>query len=698
MEEELALPPEEARRQKICGLINLTSRCNQDCVFCCDGDIKGSGYHLTFEEAQAKIFELAAQGCDSITFIGGEPLLIKELPDLIRLTRGNGMRAGLTTNGTLLDEALLGRLVEAGLTSLEISVHSLQPELADRISRRPGTAEKQERALARLTELHSRPGAWPAPGVSVNFVLFSQNFRELPDFVRRIAGQYAFIDELFINFLDPIGYPAHDQSLVPRYRDVAETLGLALGLAALAGLPATVDTVPACVLGRHFLQFRAVNEKLRGVLYAKRTLRIENPNPDPDRSQYYRVNACHVCPVSGLCPGVNFRYLAIHGQGEFRPFDPGLLTQLHVPAGLDGAAVLNMLAVTGDHKCKRQKAKCKVQNGQASWLSATIRLRTRLRRDFGDHPPSHEASAGLRRPSAFAGRFGGTSSTITYDRRSTRFCMTALGTNGPERGEAADTGHRGVGGSLSGADGVAAAFSGSGSARTSEQAGNSPATPVHPAPLRAAALGAANCRGRRSSQRTDIVLTGLCNNHCRWCPCRSGGSRALGPGKLTRELTRLAAVGPKTILLTGGEPALHPGFLRIVQALAGAGHKVGFTTNGRLFSQAGRVAQVVAAGAAFVRLRLPAPWQTMDEATGIAGAAEQAREGLANLLACRSLFVEAEVGLPANMAFPALAATLTALAAAGVFRVRVVPERPLEAGALGDLAQIAAAEKLEIEA
>jgi hypothetical protein len=44
-----------------------------------------------------------------------------------------------------------------------------------------------------------------------------------------------------------------------------------------------------------------------------------------------------------------------------------------------------MLAVTGDHKCKRQNAKCKVQSGQASRLSATIRLRTRLRRDFGDH-------------------------------------------------------------------------------------------------------------------------------------------------------------------------------------------------------------------------------------------------------------------------------------------------------------------------
>jgi hypothetical protein len=62
-----------------------------------------------------------------------------------------------------------------------------------------------------------------------------------------------------------------------------------------------------------------------------------------------------------------------------------------------------MLAVTGDHKCKRQNAKCKVQSGQASWLSATI-----------DHRPS----------------------TITYDRRSTRFCLVfvLLLAAGPVRG------------------------------------------------------------------------------------------------------------------------------------------------------------------------------------------------------------------------------------------------------------------------
>jgi tetratricopeptide (TPR) repeat protein len=60
------------------------------------------------------------------------------------------------------------------------------------------------------------------------------------------------------------------------------------------------------------------------------------------------------------------------------------------PAG--GTAGLDLFAVTGEHECKRQDAKCKVQNGHASWLSATIRLRTRLRRDFVGHPPDRRST------------------------------------------------------------------------------------------------------------------------------------------------------------------------------------------------------------------------------------------------------------------------------------------------------------------
>jgi hypothetical protein len=97
---------------------------------------------------------------------------------------------------------------------------------------------------------------------------------------------------------------------------------------------------------------------------------------------------------------VSLKWWSQRGHREDYPIGCGY----RFPADGTWDGYLNMLALTGDHKCKRQNAKCKVQNGHASWLSATI---------------GH-------RPSAFAGRFGGTSSTITYDRRSPRSCLERL--------------------------------------------------------------------------------------------------------------------------------------------------------------------------------------------------------------------------------------------------------------------------------
>jgi len=312
--------------KQVCGLLNLTVRCNQNCLFCCDGDVKGSGYHLTTEEAKAKIEEIAAQGASSITFIGGEPLVRRNLAEFVGHARALNLRVGLTTNGTMLTRDHLDELVAAGLTSVEVSIHSFDPALADVITRGKKTAERQRAALDNLAR-------HPEVGLSINFVVFSMNYKELPSFATSVASDYPFADEFFINFLDPIGYPAHDHSLLPHYRDVQPLLMDALDTVREAGISFTVDSVPGCILGPYFLFLRATREKLRGVLYAKKTLRIRDSGPDPDLSQYYRVNSCFDCPVSGLCPGVNFRYLAIRGQSEFSPYPAALIESgdYHVP-------------------------------------------------------------------------------------------------------------------------------------------------------------------------------------------------------------------------------------------------------------------------------------------------------------------------------------------------------------------------------
>ncbi|OMP65750.1 GTP 3',8-cyclase MoaA [Domibacillus epiphyticus] len=116
--------------------ISVTDRCNFRCTYCMPKEIFGDDYEfmpkselLSFEEMTrfAKIF--VSFGVKKIRITGGEPLLRRDLPDLIRmLCEIDGLEdIGLTTNGLLLKQH--GKaLYDAGLRRLNVSLDSLSKE------------------------------------------------------------------------------------------------------------------------------------------------------------------------------------------------------------------------------------------------------------------------------------------------------------------------------------------------------------------------------------------------------------------------------------------------------------------------------------------------------------------------------------------------------------------------------------------
>lgn len=83
---------------------NMTKRCNLRCVHCyafAEGeDYKGD--ELSTEEGKALIDDLAHFGVPVILFSGGEPVLREDLPELIDHAVKRGLRAVISTNGTLI--------------------------------------------------------------------------------------------------------------------------------------------------------------------------------------------------------------------------------------------------------------------------------------------------------------------------------------------------------------------------------------------------------------------------------------------------------------------------------------------------------------------------------------------------------------------------------------------------------------------
>lgn len=106
---------------------NATRRCNLKCIHCYSysEDVQYEG-ELTTDEAKRFIDSLAEFGVPVLLFSGGEPLLRKDLFELISHTKKSGIRAVISTNGTLIDEKKAELLAEAGLSYVGISIDGLK--------------------------------------------------------------------------------------------------------------------------------------------------------------------------------------------------------------------------------------------------------------------------------------------------------------------------------------------------------------------------------------------------------------------------------------------------------------------------------------------------------------------------------------------------------------------------------------------
>src|SRR5215469_9283334 len=121
--------------------ISVTDRCNLRCTYCMPEEVVflDRAELLTFEEITHFVSVAAPLGIDKLRLTGGEPLMRRDLPRLVRMVvEVPGIKdVGLTTNGLLLANQAQA-LFDAGLRRLNISLDTLDPGRFREISRRDG--------------------------------------------------------------------------------------------------------------------------------------------------------------------------------------------------------------------------------------------------------------------------------------------------------------------------------------------------------------------------------------------------------------------------------------------------------------------------------------------------------------------------------------------------------------------------------
>jgi GTP 3',8-cyclase len=181
--------------------VSVTDRCNFRCTYCMPKEVFGPDYPflprealLTFEEIVRLVRLFASLGVRKVRITGGEPLLRRDLPDLIRMLNevDDIEDIALTTNGVLLPR-YAAALRQAGLQRINVSLDAIHDEVFHRMN---GGAASVRQVLDGI-----RAAADAGLGVKVNMVVQrGVNDSEIVPMARHFRGTGHIVR--FIEYMD----------------------------------------------------------------------------------------------------------------------------------------------------------------------------------------------------------------------------------------------------------------------------------------------------------------------------------------------------------------------------------------------------------------------------------------------------------------------------------------------------------------
>ena len=157
---------------------NITRRCNLKCLHCY-AHARNIPFdnELTTMEGKKLIDDLARFGVPVLLISGGEPLVRKDLPELAAYAVGKGMRAVISTNGTLITPQMADTLKKIGLSYVGISLDGME-EINDRFRGVKGAFKSALKGIENCKKAGIKVG--------LRFTINKINVGEIPDLFKLI--------------------------------------------------------------------------------------------------------------------------------------------------------------------------------------------------------------------------------------------------------------------------------------------------------------------------------------------------------------------------------------------------------------------------------------------------------------------------------------------------------------------------------
>lgn len=185
---------------------NLLFNCNATCSFCDTHALHEKlDREMTTDEALSVVHQLGKAGTWHLSLTGGETLMRRDLPDIIKAAKDYGMFVNVNTNGALLKKKAK-RLVDAGLDSIIISLDSPVAEVHDTAREIPGLSDSIFKGIEAVREVQRETGS-RKPEITLRMVVSKQNYEQVDEFIQKFKP---LVEHIQIQ-------PIHDGIEVPKF-------------------------------------------------------------------------------------------------------------------------------------------------------------------------------------------------------------------------------------------------------------------------------------------------------------------------------------------------------------------------------------------------------------------------------------------------------------------------------------------------
>lgn len=317
--------------------VEVNNYCDVACIFC----VAKRPRKYPPADISLEFFSniLEARGVsigDAVFFTGGEPLLNRQLPEMIRMARRKGVYTYLTTNGTALhDKNTAARVIAAGISRIAVPIYGKDEETHDFIVQRKGKYRQVLAGLDNLLSVRAEMGA--KTKIEVRSLVCRANLNQLPQIIQQLTARFGVLDWFgIVGSQVAAGELVHADECFVSLQEARETLCSGIDEALSLGWRVCLSGLPVCIIGperaEHIASATQYHQltgpaepggkvQLRMFPHWAYYPTMTSPEQGVPRTASSKIKGkkCYLCDRFASCSGIDMRYVMHMGVDDLVP-------------------------------------------------------------------------------------------------------------------------------------------------------------------------------------------------------------------------------------------------------------------------------------------------------------------------------------------------------------------------------------------